>query len=111
MAEKAGLKDMIVGALLASDGRVEVEWSLKRREIGKETFVLCWRERGGPIVNAPTRRGFGSTVLCDMATLSLNAKAELDFSDTGVYWRLEYPASEVMASKSSTESLPQKCAG
>jgi len=101
MAEKAGLKDMIVGALLASDGRVEVEWSLKRREIGKETFVLCWRERGGPIVNPPIQRGFGSTVLCDMATLSLNANVELDFSGTGLSWRLECPASEVMDSKGS----------
>jgi PAS domain S-box-containing protein len=89
------------GALLASSGQVEIEWSLNRREIGKETVVLCWRESGGPMVNPPTQRGFGSTVLCDMATLSLNAKVELDFSGMGLSWRLECPASEVMDSKGS----------
>jgi len=89
------------GALLTSNGRVEVEWSLKRREIEKETFVLSWRESGGPIVNMPTERGFGSTVLCDMATLSLNANVELDFSSTGLSWRLECPACEVIDSKGS----------
>ena len=89
------------GALLAPDGHVEVAWSLSRSKIEQESFVLSWREAGGPIVTPPTQRGFGSTVLCDMATVSLNANVELDFSSAGLSWRLECPACEVIDSKGS----------
>lgn len=29
----------------------------------EETLVVRWRERGGPTVTAPTRRGFGSKLI------------------------------------------------
>ncbi len=84
------------GSLSDSSGRIELSWSLEPGEGGAETFVISWRERGGPDVMAPARRGFGSTVLCRVAKESLDAQVELDYPSTGLVWRLQCAAGEVM---------------
>jgi two-component sensor histidine kinase len=50
------------GALSAAKGRVRVEWS--RAADGQ--LVLRCTETGGPPVNPPTRKGFGTTVVESM---------------------------------------------
>lgn len=50
------------GALRDPDGRVDVAWSA-----GEEDVVLEWRERGGPVVREPDRRGFGSRLIHQLA--------------------------------------------
>ncbi len=84
------------GALSDDSGRVEVRWSLEPGEGGRETFAIGWRERGGPAVTAPARAGFGSTILCQVAKESLDAQAELNYASTGLVWRLQCPAGEVV---------------
>ncbi len=88
------------GALSDDCGRVELGWSLEPDESGGETFTISWRERGGPAVTAPSRAGFGSTVICQVAKESLGAKVELNYASTGLVWRLQCPAREIMASVS-----------
>jgi len=46
------------GALSSSAGKLSIAWSLSRR-----TLELEWRERGGPPITSPTRRGFGERLL------------------------------------------------
>ncbi len=70
------------GALSNDHGGVDLAWSIERNEGGEETFILCWRERGGPPVTEPSTRGFGSTVICNIAESSLDAQVELDFPVT-----------------------------
>lgn len=89
------------GALSTADGFVEVGWSLQRLETGNETFVMSWRERGGPPVTAPSSQGFGSTVISAMPAHSLDAAIELSFPVTGLTWRLRCPAAEVLSDKSA----------
>ncbi len=86
------------GALSDDSGRVEVGWSLEPVKGGGETFVISWRERDGPAVTAPSRAGFGSTVLCQVAKQSLNAQVELNYASTGLVRRLQCPAGDVMDS-------------
>jgi two-component sensor histidine kinase len=50
------------GALCQEGGHVEMIWSIGI-EGEEETLVVRWRERGGPTVTAPTRRGFGSKLI------------------------------------------------
>ena len=51
------------GALTAGGaGTVSVHWSIEGNS-EKRTVTFRWRERGGPQVRAPTRRGFGSKLL------------------------------------------------
>ena len=83
------------GALSNGSGRVEIAWSLEERETGNETFVMSWREQGGPPVSIPPSQGFGSMVITRLVTESLNADVKLDFEVTGLLWRLECPAVEV----------------
>jgi PAS domain S-box-containing protein len=83
------------GALSGGDGRVEIAWCIQRQE-GKETFVMNWREHCGHTITAPSKRGFGFSVVSTVAETSLGAKVELSFPRTGVIWRLTCPAHEVL---------------
>lgn len=93
------------GALSNGAGRLEIEWNLRPGEPAA-IFTISWRESGGPLVAAPARRGFGSTVISRMAGESLDAKVELKFDPEGLSWWLECPASEVAG---GTVSLTQTC--
>lgn len=86
------------GALSTEDGRVEIGWNIKQGEAGEETFVIGWREQSVHPIATPSRHGFGSTVICGMAEMSLGAKVELHFPVTGLTWRLECPARKVLCS-------------
>ena len=81
---------------LSTSGRVEIEWRLYRPESGPETFAISWRESGGPPVTAPERLGFGSTVISDIAKMSLGATVDLSFAASGLCWRLECKAEEIL---------------
>ena len=89
------------GALSAADGHVKIQWSPSATEAGQKFFAMSWRESGGPPVSAPSRKGFGSTVISRMATESLDAKVKLGFPVTGLTWQFECRAREVMDGNSS----------
>jgi PAS domain S-box-containing protein len=89
------------GALADGDGRVGIEWGLEREDARAQTFVMAWREQGSHPVAPPSKRGFGSTVICEMAELSLDAKVNLNIPATGLNWRLQCPALRVLAEDKS----------
>lgn len=70
--------------------------NLERANAREETFVMSWREQSAHPIMVPSKSGFGSTVICRMAEMSLGAKVELDFPVTGLTWRLQCPAGQVM---------------
>lgn len=72
------------GALRVPDGRVEVRW-----ERGDGELRLAWRERGGPPVSPPTRRGFGMRLL-EASLRDLGGRSRLDYAADGV--RAEFSA-------------------
>jgi two-component sensor histidine kinase len=72
------------GALSAPSGAVQVSWQAAKPG-GPLNFV--WRERGGPPVVPPTRRGFGSKLL-----ESLFDKGEMQFVNDGIIYRVHVPA-------------------
>ncbi len=92
------------GALSNATGEVDVCWTLEEAAGGEETFTMSWRERGGPPVSAPSRTGFGSTVICRLAEGSLNAKVELSYAASGVVWRLQCRAGELSEKKATQAS-------
>jgi PAS domain S-box-containing protein len=47
------------GALSLPEGHIQIEWS---RAAGKR-LIVRWAETGGPLVMAPTRRGFGTRLM------------------------------------------------
>jgi len=84
------------GALSNDTGRVALHWIVEPREGGGETFVMSWRERGGPVVQEPSETGFGSNILSWIAKESFHAEVELDFAATGLFWRLQCAAGEIL---------------
>ncbi|MFI4934167.1 MAG: PAS domain-containing protein [Caulobacterales bacterium] len=88
------------GALSTETGRVEVKW--KPRAQGG--FELVWVERGGPSVSAPTRRGFGSTLLERVTGRELGGEARMEFRPDGVRATICADASSLAASPSDETS-------
>jgi two-component sensor histidine kinase len=82
------------GALSGEDGRIEITWEID--SCAEPAFSICWRERDGPPVVAPTHRGFGTTVVTRMVEMSLDGKALLDYSSKGLIWRLVCPLESVL---------------
>jgi PAS domain S-box-containing protein len=71
------------GALSTASGCVTVSWRVEGRELS-----LTWRERGGPPVWPPTRRGFGSRLIERSLKGSLGGAAEQTFAPDGVICRI-----------------------
>ena len=88
------------GALTDRSGRVEVTWELDPME----RLVLRWRERGGPAVQAPTRRGFGTTVIERSIPFDLKGEAELHYELTGVEARFVIPALYVRVAEAADDA-------
>ncbi len=80
------------GALSVPDGRVHVSWNLMEDGEDKKLF-LEWTERGGPEVETPKRRGFGSTLLQRVLTTQCNAEVNFDFAREGLRFRMQAPLS------------------
>jgi PAS domain S-box-containing protein len=67
------------GSLSGDGGRVEVRWTI----VGDE-LRLDWKERGGPPVHEPSRRGFGSRLIERGLEADLGGTAALAFEPDGL---------------------------
>jgi two-component sensor histidine kinase len=76
------------GALSAPRGRVEVDWEV---DPDKRRLRLHWRELGGPPVEPPARRGFGSRLIDFAAAQELGGAAEQTFARDGLTLTIEIP--------------------
>jgi two-component sensor histidine kinase len=83
------------GALSCAAGRVEINATLSA---GHDRFVLTWTESGGPAVQKPTRRSFGSKLIEHAFVAQLEAQARLSFDPRGVVYELEVPLAALKAS-------------
>jgi len=84
------------GALSSEDGRVAIRWDVRPDETGDPQFTMSWVESGGPPVTAPSRRGFGSTVIGDMVKSNFGGAVTLEYAPTGVVWGLACSAASVV---------------
>jgi PAS domain S-box-containing protein len=76
------------GALSVPDGHVRVEWSHEQN--GR--LALRWTETGGPPVEPPRRRGFGSRVMENMVRGQLKGELRLDWRTQGLACEIVLPA-------------------
>ncbi len=82
------------GSLSTDAGRVDVSWASDG-----ETLTMSWTECEGPLVSAPTRRGFGTIVMETMAERSVDGKVDLDYAPSGLTWRLTCAAANALESR------------
>jgi PAS domain S-box-containing protein len=79
------------GALSGNKGRVDIWW-----QAAVNMFTISWTENDGPPVVAPTRRGFGSTVINTMAKQSLGGEVAIYYARSGLMWQLICPAANAV---------------
>lgn len=71
------------GALCNTEGRVHIDWHGE-----KDRLVFHWRESGGPKVEQPVHRGFG-TNLIQRAMGGVNGGAQFEYTAEGLKGSLE----------------------
>lgn len=78
---------------LSDNGTVTIAWRVD--EDG--SLLLDWTESGGPAVVAPTRRGFGSTVIERSIPYDLGGDAEINYRLAGIEAHFCIPSRHVVA--------------
>lgn len=81
------------GALSNGGGRIAAAWRLEMGKTGK-TLNLDWRELGGPAVQPPARRGFGSRLIAMSLEGELGGKADLRYDPDGLKCEISIPYEE-----------------
>ncbi|MCB0323032.1 MAG: response regulator [Bdellovibrionales bacterium] len=80
------------GCLSQSTGILSVLWKIEAENEQRE-LVLEWKERGGPLVSAPKRFGFGTRLITQTLQYELNGLVDHRFDPEGVSCILRIPLS------------------
>lgn len=72
------------GALSVDSGHVAITLEVGADGDRRTRVSLQWVESGGPVVRAPTRRGFGSRLIESSITYDLNGRVKLDYPKEGL---------------------------
>ena len=81
------------GALSAPEGRIRLRWEVVPAAEGPRVR-LAWSEEGGPAVEPPARRGFGTRLLETLAGYELEGRAALEHRPEGLRYELAFAAPE-----------------
>jgi PAS domain S-box-containing protein len=76
------------GALSVTTGQVSIVWSLSEADGSDSRFHIRWQESGGPAVEPPRSKGFGTRVIVDAPRHSLSADVEVGYPPEGFVWTL-----------------------
>jgi two-component sensor histidine kinase len=79
------------GALSVPTGRVSVSWTISNED--PKRFVLKWIESGGPVVQEPRRKSFGSQLIERALPGQLRGEARLLFHPHGLTCDVNIPLS------------------
>jgi PAS domain S-box-containing protein len=81
------------GALSVRNGRVTVRWQrLSNGHQRHAPLMFHWSEAGGPPVEAPTKTGYGTSIIRDVIPYEFGGTIDLTFAASGVQCRIELPA-------------------
>jgi two-component sensor histidine kinase/ActR/RegA family two-component response regulator len=81
------------GALSVPTGRVEISWAIDEL---KQRLRLVWTERGGPPVEPPTRRSFGTRMMGSLGQ-QLTGQVSLAYERGGLVYALDVPLGSIAA--------------
>lgn len=93
------------GALANDAGMIDISWGLEGTAEHR-SFVIEWRERGGPPVQTPERKGFGTTIIERNPRLAMRAEVTLDFAPEGLVWTIRAPYDSNVAHEESDLANP-----
>lgn len=81
------------GALCDNSGKVRIDLTIE----ADGALMIQWQDRGGPAVQAPTRRGFGTTIIELSVPSELNGTVETRFKALGYEADIVIPSRYVTA--------------
>jgi two-component sensor histidine kinase len=73
------------GALSIPEGRVSVSWECRSSGDAATVLIIVWRETGGPPVAAPSQKGYGTSLICDLIPHELGGTVDLMFLREGAF--------------------------
>ncbi len=82
------------GAFSNDAGTVSIAWRIEPSRDG-ERLILHWREKDGPSVTPPTRKGFGTQAIERGLAHELDGKVDLEYRPEGVVCTIDIPAPQV----------------
>lgn len=83
------------GSLSVDSGCVDVSWKM----VGADILQLRWVERGGPLVEAPVRKGFGRRLIERGLAHELGGAVRISFDPEGVVCEIDMPAEQALVAK------------
>lgn len=87
------------GALSGTKGRLSVTWRVGQDARGLRRLEIEWRERDGPAVSPPTRRGFGTRLITGGIAGELAGSVDLDFRAEGLRCSIDVPIETAPAAR------------
>jgi two-component sensor histidine kinase/CheY-like chemotaxis protein len=81
------------GALSHANGRVVIAWTIDEEQ---QRMRLTWTEKGGPTVQRPTRRSFGTRMMESLGQ-QLNGRVQLTYDPSGFVYFLDVPLKSIVA--------------
>ncbi|KRE84654.1 hypothetical protein ASG75_12200 [Rhodanobacter sp. Soil772] len=84
------------GSLSVPEGQVTVTWATRVKD-HRPWLLLQWTETGGPLVEPPTRRGFGSRLIDEGIPYELDGEVSLAFPPDGVTCTIDVPLDEAVS--------------
>jgi PAS domain S-box-containing protein len=79
------------GALSTPTGSISLDWDQMPGPDGAARLLITWHETGGPPIQAPSRSGYGTSLIRDLIPHELGGKVELELATAGVTCRIEVP--------------------
>lgn len=76
---------------LSDNGRLSIRWAVD----SYGDLLIDWHERGGPPVKAPTREGFGTTIISKSIPHDLGGDADVRYKVSGLEAQFRIPARHV----------------
>ncbi len=92
-----GTNALKYGALSVPAGKVTVSWRVANEE-EHPTLLFDWVESGGPTVQPPKHRGFGSTVIERILRTQMLAQSEIQFEPGGLEVHCKFPMDRLTGS-------------
>ncbi|MCD2324172.1 response regulator [Sphingomonas sp. IC-56] len=92
------------GALSTPEGRLSFTW-----QASADGLALVWAEQGGPAVEPPSRRGFG-TALIQRSIQAEGGTAEPAYLPNGLQWRFTLPNPGVILPPAAPSPAPAPAA-
>lgn len=78
------------GAFSNDKGSIRIDWTIEPTSEGRR-LILSWREKEGPPVTPPLRKGFGSRVIERGLTHELEGTVQLDYRPDGLICTMNIP--------------------